>query len=119
MVEAADEIRNAIASVRYKLPLEMREPVLQPHRSLAQPMMQLALSSTTQTHAEISRLAEDELADRFRGIDGVATVDVNGSLQPRAVGAAARAEAARVQRVGGRRGECAARGRTPPRRWAA
>ena len=28
MVEAADEIRNAIGSVRYKLPLEMREPVL-------------------------------------------------------------------------------------------
>ena len=29
MVEASDEIRNAIAAVRYKLPLEMREPVLQ------------------------------------------------------------------------------------------
>ena len=47
----------------------------------AQPIMQLALSSTTQTHAEISRLAEDELADRFRGIAGVATVNVNGALR--------------------------------------
>src|SRR5471030_1477022 len=26
MVEASDEIRNAIATVRYKLPIEMREP---------------------------------------------------------------------------------------------
>ena len=34
MTEAADEIRNAIASVRYKLPIEMREPVLLPHRSV-------------------------------------------------------------------------------------
>jgi len=29
MVEASDEIRNAIASVRHKLPVEMREPILQ------------------------------------------------------------------------------------------
>ena len=29
MVEAADEIRNAIGSVRHKLPIEMREPMLQ------------------------------------------------------------------------------------------
>jgi HAE1 family hydrophobic/amphiphilic exporter-1 len=43
--------------------------------------MQLALSSKTQSLAEISRLAEDQLADRFRGINGVALVDVNGSLK--------------------------------------
>jgi HAE1 family hydrophobic/amphiphilic exporter-1 len=81
MVEASDEIRNAIASVRYKLPVEMREPILQRIDPSAQPIMQLALSSTTQTHAEISRLAEDVLADRFRGLDGVAGVGVNGSLK--------------------------------------
>lgn len=81
MVEASDEIRNAIATVRYKLPIEMREPILTRIDPSAQPIMQLALSSTTQTHAEISRLAEDVLADRFRGIDGVAVVQVNGSLR--------------------------------------
>src|SRR5215210_4512197 len=62
MSEAADEIRNAIASVRHKLPVEMREPILQRIDPAAQPIMQLALSSTTQKHAEISRLAEDSLA---------------------------------------------------------
>jgi len=56
---ASDEIRNAIAAVRYKLPVEMREPVLYHVDPSAQPIMQLALSSTTQTHAEISRFAED------------------------------------------------------------
>ncbi|MBX5462859.1 MAG: efflux RND transporter permease subunit [Steroidobacteraceae bacterium] len=81
MAEAGDEIRNAIASVRHKLPVEMREPVLFRVDPSAQPIMQLALSSTTQTHAEISRLAEDVLADRFRGIDGVAVVNVNGALR--------------------------------------
>jgi len=81
MAEAGDEIRNAIASVRHKLPVEMREPVLFRVDPSAQPIMQLALSSKTQTHAEISRLAEDVLADRFRGIDGVAVVNVNGALR--------------------------------------
>jgi hydrophobic/amphiphilic exporter-1 (mainly G- bacteria), HAE1 family len=81
MIEASDEVRNAIATVRYKLPVEMREPVLQRVDPSSQPIMNLALSSTRQSHAEISRLAEDVLADRLRGIDGVATVEINGSLK--------------------------------------
>jgi HAE1 family hydrophobic/amphiphilic exporter-1 len=81
LIEASDEIRNAIAAVRYKLPTEMREPILQRIDPSAQPVMQLALSSNTQSHAVISRLAEDKLADRLRGIDGVASVNIDGSLK--------------------------------------
>jgi multidrug efflux pump subunit AcrB len=81
LIEASDDVRNAIAAVRYKLPTEMREPILRRIDPSAQPIMTLALSSTSQSHAEISRLAEDVLADRFRGIDGVSTVSVNGSLK--------------------------------------
>ena len=81
LVVAADEVRNAIASVRYKLPVEIREPILQRIDPAAQPIVQLALSSQTQTHAAISRLAEDDLAERFRGIPGVAVVNVNGALR--------------------------------------
>ncbi|MEO8386087.1 MAG: efflux RND transporter permease subunit, partial [Betaproteobacteria bacterium] len=81
MVEASDEIRNAIASVRHKLPIEMREPILRRVDPGTQPIMQMALSASKQSHAEISRLAEDTLADKFRAIDGVATVNVNGSLR--------------------------------------
>jgi len=81
LIEASDDVRNAIAGVRYKLPVEMREPVLRRVDPSAQPIMNLALSSTTLSHAEISRLAEDKLADRLRAIDGVANVQVNGSLK--------------------------------------
>ncbi len=81
MIEAADEVRNAIGSVRHKLPVEIREPVLQRIDPSAQPIMQLALSSSTLSHAAISRLAEDDLSDRFRGITGVAVVNVNGALR--------------------------------------
>jgi hydrophobic/amphiphilic exporter-1 (mainly G- bacteria), HAE1 family len=81
MVEAAEEARNAIGVVRHKLPIEMREPVITRVDPSAQPIMQLALSSTSQGHAAISRLAEDELADKFRAIAGVAVVNVNGALR--------------------------------------
>jgi HAE1 family hydrophobic/amphiphilic exporter-1 len=81
LIEASDEIRNSIAAVRYKLPIEMREPILQRIDTSAQPVMQLALSSSGESHAIISRLAEDKLADRFRGIDGVASVTIDGSLK--------------------------------------
>jgi HAE1 family hydrophobic/amphiphilic exporter-1 len=81
MIEAADEVRNAIASVRYKLPTEIREPIITRADPGAQPILQLSLSSTTLTHAQLSRLAEDRLAERFRGITGVSVVTVNGSLQ--------------------------------------
>ncbi|HLL10988.1 MAG TPA: efflux RND transporter permease subunit, partial [Rubrivivax sp.] len=70
-----------IGSVRHKLPIEIREPVLQRLDPSAQPIMQMALSSTTLSHAQISRMAEDDLADRFRGINGVAVVNVNGALR--------------------------------------
>jgi hydrophobe/amphiphile efflux-1 (HAE1) family protein len=81
MIEASDEVRNAIASVRYKLPAEMREPILVRIDPAAQPIMQLALSSTSLSHAEISRLVEDDLSNRFRAIEGVAVVDVGGALK--------------------------------------
>jgi len=81
MVEATDEVRNAIGKVRYKLPTEIREPVILRVDPGAQPIMQLALSSSSQSHAEISRIAEDQIADKFRGISGVAQVNVNGALK--------------------------------------
>jgi HAE1 family hydrophobic/amphiphilic exporter-1 len=81
MVEATDEVRNAIGRIRYKLPTEIREPVILRINPTAQPIMQLALSSRSQSHAEISRIAEDQIADKFRGVQGVAQVSVNGALK--------------------------------------
>src|SRR5258706_7653797 len=86
MADAADETRTAIAPVRQKRPGEMREPILRRIDPSAQPIMQLALSAKTQSFAEISRLAEDVLADRFRSIDGVAVGNVNGALRREPLG---------------------------------
>ncbi len=81
MIEASDEVRNAIATIRFKLPNEIREPIISRADPGAQPIVQLALSSSTLSHAQISRMAEDKLAERFRGIPGVSVVNVNGALK--------------------------------------
>lgn len=80
LIVAADEVRNAIATVRYKLPNEMREPVIQRVDPDAWPIMSLSLSSTSQSHIELSRMAEKDIADRLRGLPGVAEVGVSGNL---------------------------------------
>ncbi len=81
MIEATDDVRNAIATVRYKLPTEMREPIIRRIDMSMQPVVEIGLSSSVQNHAEISRLAEDVLADEFRGVPGVSQVDVYGALK--------------------------------------
>ncbi len=81
MIEATDEVRNAISAVRYKLPTEMREPVVRRYDPSAQPIMNMALSSSAESHATISRLAEDVLADKLRAIPGVASVNISGALK--------------------------------------
>ena len=81
MIEASDDVRNVIAGVRYKLPTEMREPIVRRFDPSSEPIMNMALSSTQQSHADISRLAEDTLADKLRAIPGVATVNVSGALK--------------------------------------
>ena len=45
MIEATDEVRNVISSVRYKLPTEMREPVIRRFDPSQQPVLNMALSS--------------------------------------------------------------------------
>lgn len=81
MIEATDEVRNAIASVRYKLPTEMREPVIERRDPSQEPVMVLALSSTTLSHVAISRLADVDLSPRLRALEGVAVVELYGDLQ--------------------------------------
>ncbi|RYY03245.1 MAG: efflux RND transporter permease subunit [Gammaproteobacteria bacterium] len=80
LIEAADEVRNSIASVRYKLPIEMREPIIRRQDPDEWPIMSLSLSSSSQSHIELSLLAEKEIGDRLRGVPGVAVVDISGDL---------------------------------------
>ena len=55
-------MRLLLCAINYR---RMREPIIERRDPNDQPIMQMALSSKTKTHAEISRLAEDDLSDRL------------------------------------------------------
>lgn len=81
LIEASDNLRNAIASVRYKLPVEMREPVIRRVDPDAWPIMSLSLSSEHQSAVELSLFADKVIADRLRGLPGVAVVEISGDAK--------------------------------------
>jgi len=80
LIEAAQEIRDAIATVRDKLPTEMKEPYLQREDPNDQPVLNLALHSEKLSLMELSRIADLLIAKELRTVPGVALVDLRGEL---------------------------------------
>lgn len=98
LIEAADEIRNSISSVRHNLPNEMREPIIQRLDPDAIPIMSLSLSSSSQSHIDLSMLAEEQIGDRLRSLPGVAAVNISGDLK-RELSVLMRAEKLRMHNI--------------------
>jgi HAE1 family hydrophobic/amphiphilic exporter-1 len=80
LIEAAQEIRDAIATVRDKLPTEMKEPYLQRVDPNAQSILNISLHSETLTQMELSRIADQVIARELRTVPGVALVELRGEL---------------------------------------
>ncbi len=78
LIEASQEIRDAIAIVRDKLPTEMKEPFLRRADPNAAPVMTIALSSDTVSPTELSRLADQDISRELRTVPGVALVQLDG-----------------------------------------
>ena len=81
LIEASDNLRNATASVRYKLPVEMREPVIRPGGPGRLADYVALLSSEHQSAVELSLFADKVIADRLRGLPGVAVVEISGDAK--------------------------------------
>ncbi|MBU1619389.1 MAG: efflux RND transporter permease subunit [Gammaproteobacteria bacterium] len=81
LIEASQEMRDAVAVVRDKLPTEMKEPFLRREDPNAQPVMSLALSSTSMDPVELSQLAEHQIAREIRSVPGVALVTLEGEKE--------------------------------------
>ena len=78
---ASQDIRDKISSIRDQLPLEMKEPILSRFDPADYPIVQLALSSTTLSAPELTRIADPDLTRELRGIAGVAEVGVVGGVE--------------------------------------
>ncbi|MCB1508112.1 MAG: efflux RND transporter permease subunit [Hyphomicrobiaceae bacterium] len=80
--EAANDVRNAVARVRSRLPEDADEPQVVKADSDADPVMRLAVISDRMTASEITDYLERVLVDRFASLDGVASIDIFGARRP-------------------------------------
>jgi HAE1 family hydrophobic/amphiphilic exporter-1 len=94
--EATQDIRDAISEIRNDLPTEIEEPIIKKLSDTDRPIVSLALSSTTLTAPELTRLADPGIARELRSLAGVAEVTIVGKhereltvfLKPQALQAA-------------------------------
>ena len=79
--EATQDIRDAISGIRADLPTELEEPIIRKYNDTDLPIVSLALSSTSLTPAELTRLADPGITRLLRSIPGVAEVQVSGNVE--------------------------------------
>ena len=75
--EATQDVRDAISGIRADLPTELEEPIIRKFNDTDLPIVSLALSSTSLTPAELTRLADPGITRLLRSIPGVAEVQVS------------------------------------------
>ncbi|MDB4906651.1 MAG: acriflavin resistance protein [Gemmatimonadetes bacterium] len=79
--EATQEIRDNISTIRADLPAEMKEPIIRKLNDTDQPIVSLAVSSSTLSQAELTRLVDPKISREMRSISGVADVIISGKVE--------------------------------------
>lgn len=79
---AANDVRNAVARVSNRLPVDADPPQIEKTDADAEPIMFLNLTSTTMSPMELSDYAERNVVDRLSALPGVATIRLAGSQRP-------------------------------------
>jgi len=76
--EAANDVRDRITRIRARLPREADDPVVAKIDVNAQPIIWLALSSTSHTTLDMSEFADLVLKERLQRVPGVGSVFIGG-----------------------------------------
>src|SRR5688572_7305057 len=69
--QGAQDIRSKIDVVRRQLPQDIDPPVVQKFDPAAAPIVSLAVSSTTLSVPQLTRLADEDVRRRMESVDGV------------------------------------------------
>jgi len=77
---AGTDVRDKVASIRSRLPKDIKDPLIQRLDPTALPILTYAVSSNHDS-AETRRLVEDVIKPKLEAIDGVAAVNVLGGLE--------------------------------------
>ncbi|HYW12488.1 MAG TPA: efflux RND transporter permease subunit [Longimicrobium sp.] len=78
---ASQDIRARIDGVRRDLPTDIEAPVVQKFDPSAQPILSLALSSSTLSVPELTTLADETIRRSFEAVSGVGQVQIAGGLE--------------------------------------
>lgn len=81
MAVAANDVRDAIGRVTNQLPDDADEPQIIKADSDSQPIMRLAVTSSTLSMEDLTKLVDDEVIDRLAAVDGVADVELYGDQE--------------------------------------
>ena len=82
VVEASQDVRDAISTIRDKLPVEIKEPIITRFDWGAQPILSLTLSSPTLDARTLTAIADPQIVGALRAVAGVAQATVIGGSYP-------------------------------------
>jgi multidrug efflux pump len=75
---ATSDVRDRVSRVRRQLPEEITEPTISKVEADAQPIMFLVMQSERMDAAELTDYVDRFVVNRFKNLDGVADVTING-----------------------------------------
>jgi HAE1 family hydrophobic/amphiphilic exporter-1 len=78
---AANDVRDALGRVTNQMPEDADEPRIIKADSDSQPIMRLAVTSTTLSMEDLTLLVDNEISDRLAAVDGVADVELYGDQE--------------------------------------
>src|SRR3954468_12636719 len=80
---ATQEVRDKVAQIKAGMPREVRDPVISraSNDSAQQPVMSLAVYSTTRGLREVSTIVEQQIQKRLQNAPGVGNITVGGAVQ--------------------------------------
>ena len=82
VAEASQDVRDAISTIRDKLPVEIKEPIITRFDWGAQPILSLTLSSPTLDARTLTAIADPQIVGALRAVAGVAQATVIGGSYP-------------------------------------
>ncbi|MDK4701238.1 efflux RND transporter permease subunit [Rhizobium sp. CNPSo 4062] len=78
---AANDVRDAIGRITEQLPDQADAPQIVKADSDSQPIMRLAVTSSTMTMDDLTQLVDKEITDRLASVEGVADVELYGDQE--------------------------------------
>lgn len=75
---ATQDVRDRVASVRGRLPDDVRDPIVAKQDADARPMMWIGMNSSRFTPQQLTTLAEKQIKNRLQTVPGVSSIFVGG-----------------------------------------